>query len=179
MGKWYNVYKSYWNKDAKYADTYVRDAFEGLTGVGKRSVTMRSEIAKKGVAYQAVWMYVVHEYEDSVADCISGDIYDNDATSLRGDSPLAWDEGWAFYAGSLEGTDGSGSGAMIHTLAEKRCADFGTCKDGRTGAATANLKHLASAKQGRNKILAGDCFSVVGEKDAIVDQMTVPLVQGM
>merc|ERR1711904_348316 len=52
-------------------------------------------------------------------------------------------------------------------------------KDGRIGAATANLKHLASARQGRNKILAGDCFSVVGEKDAIVDQMTVPLVQGM
>merc|ERR1719486_1206320 len=68
---------------------------------------------------------------------------------------------------------------MVHTLAEKRCADFGTYKDGRSGAATANTKHLGFARQGRNKILAGDCFTVVGEFDAIVDQMTVPLIQGM
>jgi hypothetical protein len=68
---------------------------------------------------------------------------------------------------------------MVHTLAEKRCADFGTCANGRTGAATANVKHLAMARQGRNKILAGDCFTVVGEFDGIVDQMTVPLIQGM
>jgi hypothetical protein len=43
----------------------------------------------------------------------------------------------------------------------------------------ANVKHLTNARQGRNKILAGDCYTVVGEFDAIVDQMTVPLVQGM
>jgi hypothetical protein len=32
---------------------------------------------------------------------------------------------------------------------------------------------------GRNKILSGDCFTVVQDFDAIVDQMTVPLIQGM
>merc|ERR1719171_154968 len=68
---------------------------------------------------------------------------------------------------------------MMHTLAEKRCADFGTCASGRVGAAMANDKHLELAKKGRIKILAGDCYSVVGEFDAIVDQMTVPLIQGM
>jgi hypothetical protein len=140
---------------------------------------MRAEVAKKGVAYQAVWMYILHEYEDAIMDCLSGDIYDNEAANVAGDSPHAWDEGWAFYAGSLEGTDGSGSGAMVHTLAEKRCVDFGTCEGGRSGAAMANVKHLAYARRGRNKILAGDCYSVVGEFDAIVDQMTVPLIQGM
>ena len=35
--------------------------------------------------------------------------------------PHAWDEGWAFYAGSTEGTDGSGEGFMLHQLATKRC----------------------------------------------------------
>jgi hypothetical protein len=176
--KWYNVYKNYWG-DAKYADTFVRDAFTGENAMASRTNKLRAEVAKKGVAYQSVWMYVLHEYEDAIMDCLSGNIYDNEASNVAGDSPHAWDEGWAFYAGSLEGTDGSGSGAMIHTLAEKRCPDFGTCKDGRTGAATANTKHLDKARQGRNKILAGDCFTVVGEFDAIVDQMTVPLIQGM
>jgi hypothetical protein len=176
--KWYNVYKNYWN-DPKYADTYVRDAFTGQNAIGARSNKMRAEIAKKGVAYQTVWMYVLHEYEDAIFDCLAGNIFDNEASSVAGDSPHAWDEGWAFYAGSLEGVDGSGKGAMIHTLAEKRCADFGTCKDGRVGAAMANEKHLELAKKGRIKILAGDCYSVVGEFDSIVDQMTVPLIQGM
>jgi hypothetical protein len=176
--KWYNIYKNYW-EDAKYADTFVRDAFLGTNFYAGKSNNMRAEVTKKGVAYQAVWMYVLHEYEDAIFDCLSGNIYDNEASNIGGDSPHAWDEGWAFYAGSLEGTDGSGSGAMIHTLAEKRCKDFGTCANGRTGAAIANVKHLANARQGRNKILAGDCYSVAEDFDLIVDQMTVPLVQGM
>ena len=71
-------------------------------------------------------MYVLHEFEDAIGDCLAGNIFDNEANE-GGDSPHAWDEGWAFYAGSLEGTDGSGSGQMIHQLAEKRCKDFGTC----------------------------------------------------
>merc|ERR1719331_2863065 len=68
---------------------------------------------------------------------------------------------------------------MIHTLAEKRCADFGTCKDGRSGAATVNSNALKLAERGRDKILLRDCFTVTEEFDAIVDQMTVPVVQGM
>jgi hypothetical protein len=140
---------------------------------------MRAEIAKKGVAYQAVWMYVIHEFEDAVSDCLSGNIFDNAAANKVGDAPIAWDEGWAFYAGSLEGADGSGSGAMIHTLAEKRCKDFGTCADGRTGAATVNEKMLAMTKHGRDKIKVLDCYGAQVELDGIVDQMTVPLIQGM
>jgi hypothetical protein len=92
---------------------------------------------------------------------------------------VAWDEGWAFYAGSLEGTDGKGSGAMLHTLAEKRCKDFGTCADGRTGAAMANTKALKLAEEGRDKILQRNCFTVKDQFDGLVNQMTVPLIQGM
>ena len=119
-----------------------------------------------------------YEFEDAIMDCLSGDIYDNDATTA-GDSPHAWDEGWAFYAGSIEGTDGSGSGQMLFQLAEKRCADFGTCADGITGDANVNTKALTYAELGRDKILLGQCSTVAEEFDLIVDQMTVPLIQGM
>merc|ERR1719174_719607 len=176
--KWWNVYKNFWGDD-NYADTYAMAALDGTGVMAGKSDVMRGELVKKGIAYQAVWMYVLHEFEDAIGDCLAGDIYDNEASSVAGDSPHAWDEGWAFYAGSLEGTDGSGSGVMMHTLAEKRCQDFGTCDGGRTGKAMANEKHLENAKRGRNKILAGDCFTVVGEFDTIVNQMTVPLIQGM
>merc|ERR1719217_904443 len=184
--KWYNVYKNYWkstgmtaDKAAKYADTNVRDAFEGTGAFATTTTDMKAEVAKKGVAFQAIWMYVLHEYEDAIMDCLAGDITSNDAT-VGGNAPHAWDEGWAFYAGSLEGTatgDKDSGGKLLYNLANKRCADFGTCT--AAGVAKANLKHLALARNGRDKILAGECHTVVEEFDAIVDQMTIPLIQGM
>ncbi|KAH8043904.1 peptide-aspartate beta-dioxygenase [Aureococcus anophagefferens] len=174
--KWWNIYKNYWGDD-DYADTFVRKAFDGGAWASKDNL-MRAELVKKGVVHQAFWMYVLHEFEDAIMDCLSGDIYDNDATR-GGDSPHAWDEGWAFYAGSIEGTDGSGSGQMLYQLAEKRCANFGTCADGITGDANVNTEALWYAELGRDKILLGQCNSVVEEFDLIVDQMTIPLIQGL
>ena len=46
--------------------------------------------------------YVLHEYEAALVDCadyVAGNTADNDG------GIHAWDEGWAFYAGSLEGTE--------------------------------------------------------------------------
>merc|ERR1719440_2346847 len=177
--KWWVVYKNYWEGDANYADTYVMAALDGTGAMAGKSDVMRGELVKKGIAYQAVWMYVLHEYEDAIFDCLAGNIYDNEASNAAGDSPHAWDEGWAFYAGSLEGTDGSGSGQMIHQLAEKRCKDFGTCLNGREGPALANLNALRIARTGREKILSYDCAGADVQFHAIVDQMTVPLIQGM
>ena len=184
--KWFNTYKNYWkmtgmtaDEAAKYSDTNVRPAFEGTGVFAGASNKMRAEVAKKGVAFQAVWMYVLHEYEDAIMDCLAGDITSNDAT-VGGNAPHAWDEGWAFYAGSLEGTaaaDKNTDGVLIFKLASKRCADFGTCT--AAGVAKANLKHLALARNGRDKILAGECHTVAEEFDAIVDQMTIPLIQGV
>merc|ERR1719389_1577562 len=176
--KWWNVYKNFWGDD-NYADTYAMAALDGTGVMVGKSDVMRGELVKKGIAYQAVWMYVLHEFEDAVDDCLAGDIYSNDAHNIAGDSPHAWDEGWAFYAGSLEGTDGSGSGQMLHTLAEKRCKDFGTCTYGRAGPASANLNALRIARTGREHILNYDCAGADVQFHAIVDQMTVPLIQGM
>jgi hypothetical protein len=68
---------------------------------------------------------------------------------------------------------------MIHQLAEKRCRDFGTCSNGRDGPANANLNALTYAELGRDKILEFDCYGADLQFHAIVDQMTVPLIQGM
>merc|ERR1719443_79917 len=155
--KWWNVYKNYWGDD-NYADTYALAALDGTGVMAGKSDVMRGELVKKGIAYQAVWMYVLHEFEDAIGDCLAGNIFDNEASTVGGDSPHAWDEGWAFYAGSLEGTDGSGSGQMIHQLAEKRCKDFGTCCNGVEGAANANLKALTHTEKGRDEILNSNCY---------------------
>jgi hypothetical protein len=172
--KWWPIYKNYWGDD-NYADTFVRSAAEDTS----MSDAMRGELIKKGAAYQGVWMYVLHEYEDAIGDCLAGNIFENDASSVAGDSPHAWDEGWAFYAGSAEGTDGGiERGHLLYQLAEKRCADFGTCEFGTEGNAHVNIDSAEHANAGRDKILVGDCYTVSQEFDALVDLQTVPLIQG-
>jgi len=175
--KWWPIYSAYWGDD-NYADTFVQTAFNDAT----MPDLMKGELIKKGIAYQANWMYVLHEFEDAIADCAAGNIFDNDASTAGGDAPHAWDEGWAFYAGSLEGVGEpiGTSGAQLWNVAQKRCGDFGTCADGTdtTTIAHANKMALQYAELGRDKILQAKCASVSDEFALIVSQMTVPLVQG-
>jgi len=173
---YWNIYKNFW-KDPNYADTFVdKDAYQ--TDVDDK---MKSELIKKGVAYQANWMYVIHEFEDAIADCLAGDIFANDLTPT-GNAPHAWDEGWAFYAGSLEGERGGLAGVQLWNLAAKRCKDFGTCEgttDNENKLATANQIALDMAERGRDKIGRKMCNDAQQEFLVIVNQMTVPLIQGM
>ncbi|CAM9357759.1 unnamed protein product [Discosporangium mesarthrocarpum] len=141
-------------------------------------MVVRSEGCLKGAQYQNIWMYIIHELEDAINDCNNGDLTANDG------GPHAWDEGWAFYAGSLEGPIGTGDGQLIYSLAEKRCENFGTCTgddDGSNvlGLSAVNAKLLDLFADGQTGLLEGKCDDVVDIKDQIVDLMTIPLVQGV
>ena len=94
---------------------------------------VRAELLKKGTAYQNVWLYTVHELYDAIEDCAGADLKDNDK------GVHAWDEGWAFYAGSQQSV-GKSDGYMIYNLAQKRCGNFGTCGD--DGVAKSNKQLL-------------------------------------
>jgi len=132
----------------------------------------QAEIAKKTSAYMNVWMYVVREFEDAIMDCKADCINCND------DPVHAWDEGVAFYAGSLEGVDGSGSGAMIYNLADKRCSNYKTCADGLTGTSKVNTALFKEFALGRDKLLGSKCDDARPIKDRIIELMSIPLVQG-
>merc|ERR1719420_2605061 len=170
---YFDIYKAYF-KVGDYAHVRVMDALTTPpTGICKAcDDAARVQIAKKTSAYMNVWMYVVREFEDAIDDCQAGCIDCND------DPVHAWDEGVAFYAGSLEKTDGSGKGAMIHALAEKRCVNFKTCKDGASGSAKVNNDLLPLFNSGRDKLLGSKCSEVRPIVDRIIDLMSVPIVQG-
>ena len=104
-----------------------------------------------------------------------------DLQSCNDDPVHAWDEAVAFYAGSLEGTDGAGSGVMLHALADKRCANFKTCgdlADEYTGTSHVNREILREFIDGKRKLLAGECSSLKENKKRIEAMMAVPLIQG-
>ena len=123
------TYSGYWGV-AAYADAFVTAAVDGvatatpmLDAAGAADVA-REEMANKGSAYQSVWMYTIHEFEDAIGDCGRASIADNDA------GVHAWDEGVAFYTGSaqtLPTPDGQSDGFLLYQLAQKRCGNFGTC----------------------------------------------------
>lgn len=125
-----------------------------------------------------IWLYVIREMEDAISDCVgecSGDGTCND------DPVHAWDEAVAFYTGSLEGNDGSGSGVLLHALADKRCANFATCGDlasETSGTSHVNIEIFRQFEDGKRKLRAGQCPELVANKERIEQLMAVPLIQG-
>merc|ERR1712176_476494 len=94
---------------------------------------------------------------------------------------MGWDEAVAFYTGSLEGPDGSGSGKLPYALADKRCGNFKTCgdlADSATGGSKVNMEVFKNFSSGLAKLAKGECASARTEKDAIESLIMIPLIQG-
>ena len=191
----YKMFYDYYG-DFDYADKWVSAALAGdlmSFSSGKHGPNnflgmhndARVEAVQKGTAYMNVWMYAVREFEDAIDDCTSCTINCNEHSS-NSDSVHAWDEGVAFYAGSREGTayGGNSDGKLLYRLAEKRCANFGTC--GAAGGATSGISMVNSElfkagglfATGRDLLQQGECAKVRPIVEQIVSLMTVPLVQG-
>merc|ERR1719240_2027551 len=166
----YVPYRAYYTY-GDYANRYVTAALDGTGAFKNQPEAARIQGAKKGSAYMNVWMYVIREMEDAIADCKSGCLKCND------DPVHAWDEAVAFYSGSLEGTDGSGSGKLLYALADKRCANFGTCKAG-TKNSKVNSAIIEQFKLGKTKLDEGKCADLRPITNRIVELMSIPMVQG-
>merc|ERR1719149_29813 len=138
----YKHYKQFYDYYGSftYADDWALAALDGTTltfaapasvsfNFGGASDAARKEAVKKGTAYMHVWMYAIREFEDAIDDCQTCSANCNEFSTNDGGPVHAWDEGVAFYTGTLEGTAQGGNiaGMMVYRLAEKRCGDFGTC----------------------------------------------------
>merc|ERR1719240_402465 len=167
----YVPYRAYYTH-GDYANHYVTAALDGTGAFKGQPEAARIQGAKKGSAYMNVWMYVIREMEDAIADCKSGCLKCND------DPVHAWDEAVAFYSGSLEGTDGSGSGKLLYALADKRCANFATCELGTKGMSKVNIAIIEQFKLGKMKLDEGKCLDLRPITNRIVELMSIPLVQG-
>eukprot|EP00979_Chaetoceros_neogracilis_P007780 scaffold1673_cov167-Chaetoceros_neogracile.AAC.9 len=178
--KFYDYYGS-----STYADEYVTAALDGTAtsfsrGLGdadfsKYGFDGRKEGAKRGSVYLNVYMYVLREFEDAIDDCMD-DEYDQNHGAAH-----AWDEGVAFYTGSLEGTNGAGSGKLLHALADKRCANYKTCgNDGDEVEGISKINYLLGNQFiiGQNALLTYNCGAVRPIVDRIADLMSVPMIQG-
>jgi len=178
MQETYQIYRAYYGA-GDYANQYVLAALGGsgeFNGLGNDA---REQGAKKGTAYMNVWMYVIHEIEDAIIDCENNCITPG-SQDCNSDPVHAIDEAAAFYAGSLEGVAAKGvpdAGKLVFRLAEKRCADFGTCT-GTQGQAAANAEIVAKLQKAQVELKNSRCVNVVPLKKRIVELMSIPLIQG-
>ena len=130
----YDEQVAYWG-DLRYADDLIRGAMwtrlnaessakdEARPDYHKGTQltdAMVQQLVKKEAVYMHTWIYSLHELYSAVSKCKAGNI------DIDSGAPHAWDEGWAFYAGGLAGTDGKDGGVLTYALADKRCGDFGT-----------------------------------------------------
>jgi hypothetical protein len=134
-----------------------------------------AEVIKKGTAYLSVWMHVIQKMEEAVNPCQDGCIDCDPQPSHN------WDQAVAFYTGSLEGVDGSGSGVLLHALADKRCMDFKTC--GRNGGELDGISQVNHDifnlfSKGTRALEEGRCTDAKNAKRSIERLMAVPLIQG-
>ena len=186
----YNTFMQFYNYygDLDYADKWVLAALDGtsltytngqaadFSSTTGSSMYTRVDAVKRATPPMNVWMYVIREFEDAVDDCSTSSIDNNY------DAQHAWDEGVAFYTGSLEGTDGSGSGKMIAALADKRCQNFRTCGGtgtAFTGTAKANIDFFALSAEARSYLHNGHCSLVRPVLTEVIKKMTIPLLQGV
>mmetsp|Transcript_17534 Transcript_17534/g.50170 ORF Transcript_17534/g.50170 Transcript_17534/m.50170 type:complete len:543 (-) Transcript_17534:80-1708(-) len=168
------LFEGYWGAD-DYANTFVLDALQDMGQFDGLDAAARSQLAKKGVQYQVVNMYMLYELAKGLFLCFEG--ADDDGT-------LNWDEGAAFFIGSLlEGkpdlTQGQ-SGQLQYTLASKRASSFGTTDESRNGpAANANAAAIDAFTKGLQALSDGNCEEASGQYKIIRKQMQIALVQGM
>lgn len=174
---YFKLYKAYWDNKGDYADRFVTASLDKSGMFAGKSAVFRSQTAIKGAQYQNVWMYVIHEMEDAINDCV-----DNQPTSNIG-GVKAWDEAWAFYCGSKPGKSGAikrgrAAGCSTWTLGQKRCTQSGTCqKGGKFAKANVELKKLF--KKGMKQLSLQQCNSLLKTKNKIIVHMTAPLIQGL
>jgi len=180
----YNSFYTYYGEH-DYANQIVLAAFAGTptnfknfnNDFGLLEYDGREQIIKKATAYMVIWMYVIREIEDAIDDCQEACTIDN----CNDDPVHAWDEAVAFYTGSLEGSDGSGSGKLAYALADKRCGNFKTCGDNYDstgGTSKVNLEIFKNYNIGQAKLAKGECSSARTNKEAIEMLMLIPLIQG-
>jgi hypothetical protein len=192
--------------DGGYANVIVEAALTkgsaaGLTNggmtfnvAGSLSIenSARKEFVQKGTSYMNSWMYAIREFEDAIDDCAKGELTGNAGST--DDSVHAWDEGVAFYVGSIPSDAMYAEGDQLkkadktqyggvqpYVLANKRCKNFKTCgADGNavSGEAKVNQDLWPLFNGGNQLILTGNCGDVVSIKNQIARKMTVPLVQG-
>ncbi len=120
---------------------------------------------------------VIREMEAALDSCVD---FGSCPTCIY-DSINHWDTAVAYYAGSQQGIDGSGTGYLLFQTANDLCQDFRTCGasgNDVSGVALVNVEIISEFESGQQALSQRQCSNARASKEKIVKLMAVPLIQG-
>jgi len=184
-------------QDENYADKWITAALDAkmtnfIGGRGDVNFTThmnaeaRGQAASSAMVYLSVWMAVVKRLYRAVQYCMTP-CHESSVGKCRDDAIHALDIAMAYYAGSLEGPDGSLDGVLLYALADRLAIAFRTAGEYGSeteGTSFVNLQIIELATDMQQTLLdtsesAQNCYEVESKMYEIVGLMTVPLVQGV
>jgi hypothetical protein len=138
----------------------------------------------KASVLMSVGMAVIQHMEHAIIVCDkkNRDCADPNATTCGHDPTPLIDSAVAFYAGSLEGEDGTGKGRMFYEATHQMALNFATCGESGTdavGEAWANGDVIREFQKAQGNLVHGGCNLARKSKELIVNTMKIPLVQGV
>jgi hypothetical protein len=168
-----------------FADEWIQAAFSaGSTAFDNANADFstydfesRAEAVRMATAFMSTGMVVIRELEDAVDDCTKG----CEITECNDGSVSSVDVAVALYTGALEGTDGSGKGNLMYSLADAQCVEFKTCGENgnsATGTSKVNVDVFREFRSMQDNIMAKNCTAARKNKERIAQLFFVPLVQG-
>jgi hypothetical protein len=172
---------------AAFHKTATHDFAKGNVDFSSYDMEGRAVAVRRATVYLTLWMAVVMELDYAVHLCEQAD----PGSPRDHDADLhAWDSAVAFYTGSVaKQADGKFfEGNTLYTLAEERCLFSATCtakveivngESQQTTHANVNLKIFQAFNEGQQSLLDGNCASARESANRIVQQMTIPLIQGV
>lgn len=124
-----------------------------------------------GILEMNVLLEIIQGVEQASARCQTGC-----SSMLCNDEAVSFlDKAAALYCGSLEGAQGTGEGVFQYALAQRRSAEFGVNKPGKT----TNDQIMDHFQTLQDLLLQGKCANTEAYKQSIISLLKVPIVQSV
>jgi hypothetical protein len=169
----FSQFTSYFGS-SDYADKIILNIFEGVAPFDRASTSQVADAGVGTLKYMVTYMSSLARFYQAVEVCTAGG--GPDSTNL---SITLWDQGVAFFVGSLEGnaTGGLKGGQLLYGTNKDLCDLFSTCAT--SGDAEVNEALLQAFAEGSDYLILEQCDEVEGLlEQTIVPGMPVPLIQG-
>lgn len=180
--------------DANFADSTIRDTFNNRGRWKNRSLKQRAAVIRVTIQVHLMHMHILTKLDDSVTACGKNnekidsariDLVRDDDDNFRFGRMDSWDEVSAFIIGSMEGQKYGGSpdfrdGALLWSLANNRCIEFGLCttsNDHRSAIVNKVLYDQLAA--GKAMFEAGSCENLQRITEDLANVLLVPILQSV
>jgi len=155
----YNMFEDYYDKNQKYADNLVLQAFDSAEALTTVPILLQTIVAPH---------FAVRSFFEAVDVC----------EDFKERAMSVFDQGVVVLVGSNEGTEvgGSKNGVSWFALAKEYCAEF-NCNDPQDSSADTLI--MESILKIKESILGSKCNDLETEVDKIESILLIPIIQGL